>query len=94
MYDSIADLHALCHVVKLCYIRGMGLCNFRQTDSSGQVEFGLNDSNGTKWMLKTDINVCNLRMLAVTAINFDSFASQIKRLSMYGVLCGHDDVIK
>ena len=48
MYYDIHVLHALCHVVKLCYVGDMVLCIFRQTENNGQVGFWPNDSNGTK----------------------------------------------
>ena len=33
------------------------------------------DSNGTKWMIETDINDSNFPVVIVTAIHFESFAS-------------------
>ena len=78
------DLHVLCDVAKLCNIRDTGLCIIRQTDSGGQAAFWPNDSNGKKWMIETDISDINLRVVKVTDIQLESFASQTKRLSMHG----------
>ena len=71
MCGRIHDLPALCNVVKLCYVRYIGLCVFRQTDNNRQVVFWPNDSNGTKRMIETDINDSNLGMVIITAIYFD-----------------------
>ena len=81
MYNCIHDLHVLCHVVKLCYIRDMGRWIFHQTDNNGQVGFWPNDSNGTKWVIQTDINDSNSRVVIVTAIHLEFSPSQVQRLS-------------
>ena len=94
MYDYIHDLLVLCHVVKLCNIRDLGRWNFHYNDSKGQVGVWPNGSNGTKWVIETDINDSNWRLVKVTGIRLEFSTGQVKLLSLLWLTGQHLDTFK